>query len=194
MLGNILLSFLPYAFVTAFTPGPNNILALNTVSNYGWKKGKPIVIGIACGFLCVMIFSAFACFELAKFLPIVTNSMKFIGAAYMIWLAVHIALSKPHNKEESKNCSFWSGFILQFVNVKIILYGITIYTGYVLSVSQSFSHLLTAVFFNTLIGISGTMTWALAGAVLQKYITKYYKPFNIIMALILVWCAIKLIF
>ena len=37
VLGN----FLIYCDINAFTPGPGNILALNTVTNYGYKKGKP---------------------------------------------------------------------------------------------------------------------------------------------------------
>ena len=38
----ILSNFLIYCVVNAFTPGPGNILALNTVTNYGYKKGKPL--------------------------------------------------------------------------------------------------------------------------------------------------------
>ena len=36
----IITRFLLYCIINAFTPGPGNILALNTVTNYGWKKGK----------------------------------------------------------------------------------------------------------------------------------------------------------
>lgn len=46
MLGYVLTNFIVYAIVNAFTPGPGNILALNTVTNYGWKKGKPLFFGI----------------------------------------------------------------------------------------------------------------------------------------------------
>ena len=38
MPGYVLLNFFIYAVINAFTPGPGNILALNTVTNYGWKK------------------------------------------------------------------------------------------------------------------------------------------------------------
>ncbi|MGO0882617.1 hypothetical protein ACTPDI_07490 [Clostridioides difficile] len=68
MLSEILLSFLPYAFVTGFTPGPNNILALNTISNNGWQKGKSMIVGISAGFVCVMIICALGCFGLSKFI------------------------------------------------------------------------------------------------------------------------------
>ena len=34
----VLSNFLIYCIINAFTPGPGNILALNTVTNYGYKK------------------------------------------------------------------------------------------------------------------------------------------------------------
>ena len=64
MIMNILLSFAPYAFVTAYTPGPNNILALNTTSNYGWSSGRKLILGIGTGFICVMLVCAVGCFGL----------------------------------------------------------------------------------------------------------------------------------
>lgn len=45
-----IVSFLVYCVFNAFTPGPGNILALNTVTNYGWKKGKPLFFGIFAGY------------------------------------------------------------------------------------------------------------------------------------------------
>ncbi len=38
MPGYVIGNFFIYALINAITPGPGNILALNTVSNYGWKK------------------------------------------------------------------------------------------------------------------------------------------------------------
>ena len=40
MLLSAILSYLPYSLATAFTPGPNNILALYSVSQKGWRRGK----------------------------------------------------------------------------------------------------------------------------------------------------------
>lgn len=34
----VLRNFLIYCVINAFTSGPGNILALNTVTNYGYKK------------------------------------------------------------------------------------------------------------------------------------------------------------
>jgi cysteine/O-acetylserine efflux protein len=182
-----------YASVTAFTPGPNNIVALYAVSQNGWRTGKDILLGIAAGFLCVMVLCAFFCYELAKYMPAVAGVLKYVGAAYIAYLAVHVARSTPV-EGESVRMSFLKGFLLEFVNVKIILYAITIYTGYVLPRESSpVSLFLHAVAF-TAIGMAGCITWAAAGGLFQKFLKKYYRPFNVVMALILLYCAATLAF
>ncbi|MDD3229478.1 MAG: LysE family transporter [Oscillospiraceae bacterium] len=193
MLFSMIVSYLPYALVTAFTPGPNNIVALYAVSQKGWRRGKDVLLGIAVGFLCVMVICALFCYELAKYAPSVANILKYVGAAYIVYLAVHVALSKPDDGE-SKRISFTKGFLLEFVNVKIILYAITIYTGYVLPYDARLGVLLIHALMLTVIGIAGTITWAAAGGVLQVFLKKHYRSFNIAMALVLLWCAISLAF
>lgn len=192
MFIKIVLSYTAYALVTAFTPGPNNIVSLYAISQHGWKKGKNVMLGICIGFLCVMVICALFCFELAKFVPSVAGILKYIGAAYIFWLAIHIARSKPDD-EGSGKITFLEGFLLEFVNVKIILYAITIYTGYVLPYDESLVKLLLHACVITCFGIAGSMTWACAGGIFQNFLKKYYKPFNYAMGAVLIYCAIGLV-
>lgn len=193
MLLSTILSYIPYTFVTAFTPGPNNILALYAVSRGGWKKGIKTLLGITLGFLCVMVICALFCYELQKFVPSITGIMRYVGAAYILWLAIHVAKSGP-DESESQPVSFWKGFTLEFVNVKIILYAITVYTEYVLPFDTGLVSLLLHAVVLTLIGAAGFFTWAAAGGILQKFLKKYYRPFNIAMGLVLLYCAAALAF
>ena len=71
--------------INAFTPGPGNILALNTVTNYGWKKGRPLFFGIFTGYYVVQLICAVFVFGIAAFLPSVLGVMKYIGAAYIFY-------------------------------------------------------------------------------------------------------------
>jgi cysteine/O-acetylserine efflux protein len=187
------MSYVLYAVVTAFTPGPNNIVALYAISQRGWRRGKGIVVGITAGFLCVMIACGLFCYELARYLPAVTGVLKYVGAVYIVYLAIHIALTKPE-KNENRQMSFWKGFLLQFVNMKIILYSITVYTGYILPHESRLLPLFFHAAVMTLIGTAGCLTWAAAGGLFQKFLRKYYRPFNIVMALILVYCAASMVF
>lgn len=193
MLFSIILSYLPYTLVTAFTPGPNNIIALYAVSQNGWRKGKNTLIGIALGFLCVMLLCALFCYEMAKYVPSAAGVLKYVGAAYIVYLAVHVARSKPDNGEGSQ-VSFMKGFLLEFVNVKIILYAITVYTAYVMPYDTGLGILLIHAVMLTIIGLTGNLVWAAAGGVLQTFLNRYHRPFNIAMALVLLWCAVSLAF
>lgn len=39
----VLVTMLGYMLVCSFTPGPGNILALNTTTQFGWQKGKRLI-------------------------------------------------------------------------------------------------------------------------------------------------------
>ena len=54
-------------------------------------------------------------------LPNVMEVMQYIGAAYILWLAIHIAFSKKTSENTAQSASFLKGFMLQFVNVKIYI-------------------------------------------------------------------------
>ncbi len=189
VLGN----FFVYSVINAFTPGPGNILALNTVTNYGYKKGRPLYWGIFAGYYVVQVICAIFVFGVSAFLPDVLGIMKYIGAAYILWLAVHIALSKPTTGTVEKSASFLKGFLLQFVNVKIYLFGITALTGYITEYSTSLWVLLLFESIIATIGTIATLTWIGMGVLIQRAYQKYYRIINIILALALSECVYSML-
>ena len=148
----VLSNFLIYCVINAFTPGPGNILALNTVTNYGYKKGKPLFFGIFAGYYVVQILCAIFVYGVNSLLPNVMEVMKYIGAAYILWLAIHIVFSKPSTENAEQSALFLKGFMLQFVNVKIYMFGVTALTGYVVGYMSSF---LALLFFELVIATIG---------------------------------------
>ncbi len=188
MSADVLVNFFVYVFVNAFTPGPGNILALNTVTNYGWRKGKPLFFGIFTGYYIVQLLCAVFVYGVGAFLPNVLGVMKYIGAAYILWLAVHIAISKPTDDNNEKSASYTKGFLLQFVNVKIWMFGITALTGFI---TTDYSSLPALVFFEMIIATFGTiatLTWIGLGTVIQKWYLRYYRAINIVLAITLLEC------
>ena len=186
-------NFVLYCVINAFTPGPGNILALNTVTNYGWKKGRPLFFGIFTGFYVVQLICAVFVFGIAAFLPSVLGVMKYIGAAYILWLAIHIAISKPEKDDDSRSASYMKGFLLQFVNVKIYLFGMTALTGYITDYHTSLTALVIAELFIATLGSFATLTWIGMGALIQKFYLKHYRIINILLALTLVECIISIL-
>lgn len=193
MPGYVLGNFFIYSVINAFTPGPGNILALNTVTNYGYKKGRPLYWGIFAGYYVVQVICAVFVFGVSTFLPDLLGIMKYIGATYILWLAVHIALSKPITSTVEKSASFLKGFLLQFVNVKIYLFGITALTGYVTEYSASLWVLLLFEIIIATIGTIATLTWIGMGVLIQRAYQKYYRLINIILALTLSECVYSML-
>lgn len=186
--GFVIFNFMIYAIINAFTPGPGNFLALNTVTNYGLKRGKPLFFGIFAGYYFVQTSCCVFVYALSSLLPQFLAVMKYIGAAYILWLAIHIAISKPGKAGDEKSASFWKGFVLQFVNVKIYLFGITALTGFITDYSRAFPVLFLFEMIIATVGTIATATWIGLGMMIQKFYEKHFRIINIIMALTLLEC------
>ena len=109
-------------------------------------------------------------------------------------LAVHIAVSKLPEEDAEASASFLKGFLLQFVNVKIYLFGITALTGYVTDYSTSFWVLCGFELVIATIGSIATMTWVGMGLLIQTWYRKYFRAINIILALTLLECVVSILF
>lgn len=79
---------------------------------------------------------------------------------------------------------------MQFVNVKVILYGITALSTFVLPFHRSAGALALAVAVLVITGFVSNCIWALFGSVFQRLFTQHRKVVNAVMALALVYCAV----
>lgn len=193
MSAYVLGNFLIYCVINAFTPGPGNILALNTVNTYGPKRGKPLFLGIFTGYFVVQTTCAVLVFAISSLIPGILGVMKYVGAAYIIWLAIHIALSKQDEGEQGTSASFLRGFLLQLVNVKIYLFGITALTGYVTGYSTAFAVLWAVELFIAAIGSVATVTWIGLGVLIRDFYQRHFRVINIILACTLMECVVSIL-
>ena len=130
-----LYDFLIYCFITAYTPGANNLLSISNAIRLGFCKSVRFNFGILAGFAIVMsVCTAFSA-TLYSFLPKVKIVMQILGAAYMLYLAWKVWKSSSElSADGGKEASFLSGMVLQFANPKIYIYAITAMSLYILPV------------------------------------------------------------
>ena len=188
-----LYDFVIYCFITAYTPGANNLLSMSNAIRLGFRRSVRFNFGILAGFAVVMsVCTAFSA-TLYSFLPKVKIVMQVLGAAYMLYLAWKVWKSTAElNADGGKEASFFSGMILQFANPKIYIYAVTAMSLYILPVYHSALALTGFTAILTLIGASGSFVWALFGAAFCKFFSRHTKPVNAVMALLLVYCAVSL--
>ncbi len=183
--------FLTYVIVTTFTPGPNNILSMSNGLRDGYRNTLRFLAGVTSGFLVVMLISGALNVALVNVIPQMRLWLTWFGAAYMLYLAVHIAFSKPHAETARSNAlnTFKAGFALQFINLKGILYGITVFSFFITPVFQN--PLIVGLFAPLLSGVAflAVSSWALGGNVFRSFLGKYERVFNLAMAALLIYTA-----
>lgn len=191
-----LFSFLTFVVITSFTPGPNNFMAMLFANKQSFTKTIPFSLGVGAGFFMLIGLCSLFNIALTNIMPIIKLPLTLFGVGYMLYLAFRIVTSKASDldKEGDNNRHlFLVGILLQFINPKGILFGITVVATYILPYYSSyFSYFLFAVFLG-IIGILSTCSWALFGSAFQKILHQYRQPFNIIMALLLVYSAISIL-
>lgn len=194
MTSTIISGFLTYTLITALTPGPNNILALSSVNQYGLRRSLRVLGGMSAGFLVLMLACGAFTFTLISVLPSVTSWLVWVGAAYILWLAWRIASSDPAATDgRASPLSFWVSFWLQFANVKIILYGITALSAFVLPHTQDLVLVTGVCILLAIIGCLGNLVWALAGHLFQSLFRRHGRLVNSVLALLLLYCAVRMI-
>ena len=97
------------------------------------------------------------------------------------------------NSDGRADAGFMTGFVLQFVNVKIMVYGMTAYSAFILPHHDSVAALLAGMCFLTMMGSLGTIVWAVAGASLQSVFQRHARVTNGLLGAMLVGCAWSLL-
>ena len=188
------LTFLTYAVLTTITPGPNTILSMSNGSRKGFFRGLPLNLGMWCGFSIVMVLCAVFCSLLSAWLPVIKRPMLFVGAAYMLWLAWKTLRRSGEISEKETKGDFLTGFSMQFVNPKIMLYGIMSYEAYILPVFEgNYPVLLLFAFVLSSVGFVNGLLWSSGGSLFKRLFSEHGKIVNTLMALLLLYCAVKLL-
>ena len=98
----VYLELAAYACATTFSPGPNNILLLSSTSRFGFRKCLPLIFGIWGGLVAIMLLCGFGCAWLGELVPQIVPIAKYVGAAYILYLAYRTFMRSPGSKDDDK--------------------------------------------------------------------------------------------
>jgi threonine/homoserine/homoserine lactone efflux protein len=178
----------------AYTPGPINIMSMNNVKNIGLRNSILFNFGNYAGHFIVML----VCLASSKFLytvlPQIQFPMKILGAVYLAYLIVKtlVPSEKHETKKDNNHRSFIIGALLQLVNIKVILFGLTVMSSYLLPYFKIVPILALFALLMSSIQLTGNICWTLFGSLMNKLFNKYGTVLNIIMAIMLLYCIVKL--
>ncbi len=84
-----------FALSSSITPGPNNVMVTASGANFGFSRTLPHIFGIAIGFPVMVIAVGLGLGQVFVQMPMLHTVMKWVGAAYLLWLAWKLATARP---------------------------------------------------------------------------------------------------
>ena len=162
-------AFIGFVVVTTFTPGPNNIASMSVGLSHGYRKTLRFILGVATGFFGVMCLCAVIAELLIGFVPSAEPYLRIAASLYIVWLAVHTFLgSLKADAEAAPPLAFKDGLLLQLLNPKVIVYGLTLYSSFLLALAGHVGLLALSAAIFALVSFASTSTWSLAGTSLAR--------------------------
>ena len=175
-------------FVTAYTPGPNNVVASYSGFNFGVVKTIPHILGVTLGFTSLVIFLTIGLINVFKLFPIIQIVIKYLGTLFLLYLAYKIAFSSVSSEIKKENpVKFIETFLFQYLNPKGVSVAIIVVSTYVELGTNYINYATQVIVLAFLFSSTSITLWTFIGKFLRKFATneKFIKHFNYAMSVLL---------
>jgi len=182
-----------YLAVSAFTPGPNNLMCMYLGATYGLKGSRKFITASMASVFVKALLCGLLNVALASVIPAVVPVLKWVGAAYMLYLAWTMLKSgmKGGQVGEKKGESTYSaGILLQILNMKSWVSALSLFSVYVVPYTTQLSAIVAGSGIMLVLLIMASLSWCLFGRAIKNVYNRYKLPLSILMALSLVYCAV----
>jgi threonine/homoserine/homoserine lactone efflux protein len=164
-------------------------MLLSSGLTYGFRRTLPHAAGITIGFAFMIGAVGLGLGTIFITYPVLQTILKYAGIAYLVYLAVHIAMSGPATPGQDNArgpMTFWGAAMFQWVNVKGWVMVIGTITAYAAIAAYPWN-IAIQVGLSLLLGILSCTAWALFGTALRPVLTsrRAVRAFNIVMAVLL---------
>ncbi|MDH2433513.1 hypothetical protein WH50_01485 [Pokkaliibacter plantistimulans] len=193
LASDIGLPLLTFAFLTAGTPGPNNMMLTASGARFGWRRTVPHIFGIFCGLAVMIALSGLGLAQLFIVFPACQWLLKLAGGAYLLWLsyklwtakAGHSALpflDRPMRPHEAA--------LFQGVNPKAWMMATTIISLFAVKPEQTLQVTVMAIAVFCMVGWVTGSAWTLLGQSIRHWLQdpRRERWFNRALAVLMAGC------
>ncbi|MGX1368394.1 threonine/homoserine/homoserine lactone efflux protein [Streptomyces canus] len=125
-------AFLVAAFALCVTPGPDMMFIVAMGGRGGPAAGVMAAFGVACAMLVHTVAAALGLSALFSTLPTLYHVLRWVGAAYLLWLAVKAFRDRSVPEASGDSAAggagmrraFWQGAVTNLLNPKVILFNV----------------------------------------------------------------------
>jgi threonine/homoserine/homoserine lactone efflux protein len=156
---------------------------------FGMQRTVPHLLGVNLGFALMVLLVGLGLGAVFTREPMVYEVLKYLGAAYLLYLAWKIANSgaMQEGRARTRPFTFLQAAMFQWVNPKAWVMAVTAMATYTNPDLYLFSVLLVGLAF-AVVNVPSVSTWAGFGSALREWLSDpvRLKWFNISMAVLLV--------
>jgi threonine/homoserine/homoserine lactone efflux protein len=179
----ILISFVLATLALSLSPGPDNIFVLTQSIVNGKKYGFATVLGLMTGCIIHTTLVAFGVSAIIKENESLFFIIKLFGAAYLVYLAFQVYISKAeimistdHVVKKSTMQLFKTGFLMNVLNPKVTIFFLAFFPRFLFSDELSTViqfYILGGLFIVTSFVIFSSI--AFLGGTLSEYLKRHEK-------------------
>jgi threonine/homoserine/homoserine lactone efflux protein len=187
--------FVMMTFVVSATPGPNMLMVMSSSARFGFGSAVATMAGCMAALLTMMSISAAGLGALLHAFPVVFNTLRWLGAAYLAYLGIKCYRSPVHNAEADANDAmdsaasvnkprhaalFRQGVLVAASNPKAILFAVAFLPQFVQPSSPNLPQFAILLVTFAFIEVSWYVVYAGSGQRLAAYLrrARVLKVFN----------------
>ena len=191
----LIIAISAYNFVMYATPGPNNSILTASGIKFGFVRTIPNIFGIPSGHGLQLALVCLGLGSLFTYYPVLLDILRYVGAAYILYLAYQMlgSLTFSSSEEKSRPLKYYEAILFQFVNPKAWVICITAVSLFYPEKENLVVGTFFMVIMSTLINIPSISIWALGGSIIRYYLSNNYlkKILEWLLALMLLATAVS---
>ena len=166
----------------AITPGPNNLIALTTGVNYGFRRAMPFTFGVVVGFNIMLSVVGFGFGEMIATSDRLMEFLGYIGVGFIVYMGYKTMTAPTEiTTKEDSSAGFIHGVMFQWVNPKAwtaCLGGIAAF-----NIAGNVNGILLYIAISIFVVLFSVGLWAYAGSKITKFLEdqRNHRIFNIVM-------------
>ena len=189
MPASLLWGLAAFCFASSITPGPNNLMLMTSGVNFGIRRTMPHMMGVALGFSLMVALVGLGLAGVFTRFPALLVGLKWLGAAYMVYLAAKLARAAPVKPGAAggRPMSFVQAGAFQWVNPKAWVMALTAVATYTNPADYTRTVGVVALVFGA-VNLPCIASWVLFGTALRHALQRpvVLRTFNLAMGALLI--------
>lgn len=194
-----------FAFMSVWTPGPNNFMLASSGSTYGFQRTVPHAFGVALGFPMMMFVIALGAGEIITRYPPILETMRWIGVGLLVYIGWRImTTAAPLSTDEDRPrgrfrrarrpFTFIEAVLFQWCNPKAWAMSLGVSSSIIPGLFPLREAVIAALVF-AVAGMTSAFSWSYSGYYFRDVLAhgRRLQIFNLVMGMLIAGSALLLL-